>query len=99
MTTAKKIMAPKRKGKKQYTMVQFGLEGFEGEFTMPKIDLLPLGVSRSFGDGDINALMSFLYEHAPESAPAVDELSGEEVQEFMTKWADASGVEPEKSEA
>lgn len=99
MTAAKKSMGPKRKGKKQYSMVSFTLDEFDGEFTMPKIDLLPLGVSRSFGDGDINALMSFLYEHAPESAPAVDELSGEEVQEFMTKWADASGVEPEKSEA
>lgn len=99
MTAAKKIMAPKRKGKKQYTMVQFGMEGFEGEFTMPKIELLTLGVSRSFGDGDINALMNFLYEYAPESAPVVDDLAGDEVQEFMTEWSKASGVEPEKSEA
>ncbi|QUL79926.1 hypothetical protein [Brevibacterium sp. SMBL_HHYL_HB1] len=99
MTTAKKSMAPRRKGKKQYSMVSFELDGFEGEFTMPKIDQMPLGVGRKFENGDIDALMDFLYEYAEDSAPVVDDLSGEEVQDFMTAWAKASGVEVEKSEA
>lgn len=97
MTTAKKSIGPKRRNKKQYSLVSFELDGFEGEFTMPKIDQLPLGVSRSFGDGNVNTLMEFLYEYAPESAPVVDDLAGEEVQQFMDEWAKASGVDVEKS--
>lgn len=96
MATAKKSMSPKRKGKKQYAMVTFEFEGFDGEFTLPKLDSLPLGVAAAMNDSDVSKLMKFLYNNAPESADAVDELSGEEVGEFMQAWAEASGAEPGK---
>lgn len=96
MATAKKSMAPKRKGKKQYPMVTFEFEGFEGEFTLPQLDSLPLGVASAMNDSDVSKLMKFLHEYAPESASAVDELSGEEVGDFMKAWADSSGAEPGK---
>ena len=94
--TAKKSMAPKRVGKKQYPLVSFEFEGFEGEFTLPKLDSLPLGVAADLNAGGIGKLMSFLEKNAPDSAEAVEDLSGEEAEQFMQAWGSASGVEAGK---
>ena len=40
--------------------------------------------------------MSFLEKNAPESAEAVEDLSGEEAEQFMQAWGSASGVEAGK---
>lgn len=96
MAAAKKSIAPKRKGKKQYPMVSFELDGFDGEFTLPKLDALPLGVAAAMNDADVSKLMKFLHENAPDCADAVDELAGDEVGGFMEAWAKASGAEPGK---
>jgi len=96
MATAKKSMAPKRRGKKQYPLVSFELEGFEGEFTLPKLDALPMGVAAALNDSDLSKLLKFLNDNAPESAEAVEDLGGDEFGELMKKWSDASGVEAGK---
>ena len=94
MAAAKKTMSPKRKSKKQYSMVSFELDAFEGEFTLPKLGGLPLGVASALQGGDASKLMKFLAEYAPESVGAVEDLSDDEVEEFMKAWGDASGVQP-----
>lgn len=90
---AKKTMGPKRKGKKQYTMVSFEIEQFEGEFTLPKLDALPFGVASALQSGNGSKLVAFLTEHAPESAEAVEDLGGDEVEDFMKAWGKASGTD------
>lgn len=89
---AKKTMGPKRRNKKQYSMVSFELEAFEGEFTLPKLGSLPLGVASALQGGDGSKLMKFLAEYAPESVGAVEDLSDDEVEDFMKAWGEASGV-------
>lgn len=93
---AKKSIGPKRKGKKQYSLVSFELEQFEGEFTLPKMDTLPLGVASGLQSGSSAQLMKFLAEYAPESVGAVEELAPDEVEDFMKAWGDASGVDSGK---
>lgn len=95
--TARKSMAPKRKGKKQYPMVTFPFADFDGEFTLPQLDSLPLGVAAALRDGDIARLIAFIKDTAPECAEAVEDLSGDEAGAFMESWGDASGVESGKS--
>lgn len=90
--TTGKSMGPKRKGKKQYAMVSFELEQFEGEFTLPKLDSLPFGVASALQSGNGGKLVDFLTEHSPESAEAVEDLGGDEVEDFMKAWGKASGT-------
>ena len=92
-TPAKKSMGPKRKGKKQYPMVSFELDEFEGEFTLPKLDLLPFWVASALQSGNGGKLVEFLAKYAPESAEAVEDLAGDEVEGFMRAWGGASGVD------
>ena len=96
MAAVKKTIGPRRKGKKQYSMVSFELEGFDGEFTLPKLDSLPLGVATALQDGNGGKLMKFLGDYAPESAEAVEDLAGDEVEGFMKAWGDASGTDTPK---
>lgn len=92
-TPAKKSMGPKRKGKKQYPMVAFEFDGFEGEFTLPKLDVLPLGVAAALSDGELSRLISFLHEYAEDSADAFEDIASDEMESFMDAWSKASGVE------
>lgn len=92
-TAAKKTMGPRRKGKKMYSMVSFELDQFEGEFTLPKLDTLPFGVASALQSGNGGKLVSFLSEYAPDSAEAVEDLGGEEVEDFMKAWGKASGTD------
>lgn len=87
----RKSMAPKRKGKKQYPLVTFTFDAFDGDFTLPKLSALPLGVARGLANGDVNKLIDFLEENAPDYVEAIEDLSGEEAQEFMQLWAEAGG--------
>lgn len=98
MTTAKKTMGPKRKGKKQYSLVTFPFEPFEGDFTLPKVDSLPLGILAALDDGDLAKFLGFLKEYAPDSVEAVADISpDDEMQDFMAAWSKASGAETPKS--
>ena len=91
---AKKTMGPKRKGKKQYSMVDVKLTGWDGAFRLPKLDFIPLGVSSALSEGDVIKLIAFLHDNTdPETAAAVDDLGGDEAEELMESWAKASGVD------
>ena len=57
---ARKSMAPKRKGKRQYPLVDVNMTGWDGAFVLPKLDTLPLGISAKLADGDVIALVDFL---------------------------------------
>lgn len=91
--TAKKSMAPKRKGKKQFALVTFEFSDFEGEFTLPKLDTLPLGVAAGLREGDLSKLLKFIETNAPDCLDAVEDLSGDEAGEFMEAWSKASGID------
>lgn len=86
------MAGPKRKVAKKYTMVNFEVDGFEGEFVLPKLDSLPLGVASAVNDGDIFRLLQFIEETAPDMVDAVESLSGEEFEGFISAWSDGSGV-------
>ena len=90
---------PVRKMKKQFEMVTFPLEGWEGDFSLPKLDLLPLGVAADLNDGNVFALIDFLEANSPESTAAVKELSGDEIGDFMDAWGAASGADLGESAA
>ena len=93
-TTARKSMAPKRKGKRQYPLVDVSLPGWDGAFVLPKLDTLPLGISAKLADGDVIALVDFLRENTDkDTADAIDDLGGDEAEDLMEVWAKASGVE------
>ena len=94
---ARKSMAPKRKGKRQYPLVDVNMTGWDGAFVLPKLDTLPLGISAKLADGDVIALVDFLRENTnKETAEAIDELGGDEAEDLMEVWAKASGVELQK---
>ncbi|MCQ9367337.1 hypothetical protein NQ036_03630 [Brevibacterium sp. 91QC2O2] len=92
MATGRKTMSPKRKGEKQYPMVSFEMPDFDGEFTLPKLDTLPLGIVAALDTGSFGEFITFLDKHAPDSAPAVRDIAGEEVEVLMEHWSTASGV-------
>lgn len=94
MATAPKSKAPKRKGKKQYTLVTFEHSAFEGEFQIPSIKEIPIRVQRGISSQDLGPLIAFFEEYAPNAAEPFDDLSGEdESEEFFSKWAKASGAD------
>src|SRR5699024_11079363 len=99
MAAAKKTMGPKRKNAKQYAMVSFELDGFEGEFSLPKLDSLPFGVAAALQNGNGGKLVAFLEKYAPESAEAVEDLDGDEVEGFMKAWARRRGLTRESDSA
>src|SRR5690625_145835 len=91
-TPATDSMGRKPKRPKQYPMGSLELDEFEGEFTLPKLDLLPFGVASALQSGNGAKLVEFLAKYAPESAEAVEDLAGDEVEGFMRAWGGASGV-------
>lgn len=100
MTTsapAKKTMGPKRKGKKQYAQVTFPFEGFEGEFTLPKLGSVPIGVLSALDSGETEKFTKFLDDYAPGTSEAFMDLGGDELSDFMKAWSDASGDDTGKS--
>lgn len=94
---ARKTMAPKRKGKKQRQLVSFEFEGFEGDFTLPALANLPLGVASALTNGDVQRLIEFIRDATSEDmAAAVEAIEGDETEAFMQAWSDASGVDSGK---
>lgn len=86
---------PKRKkAKGKMPTVTFEVEGWEGDFTVPDLSALPVGVQRKLTSGDINPLVDSLGEFAA----VVDDMDNDEVQEFMEAWGKASNVDMGKSE-
>jgi hypothetical protein len=97
MTTAKKSMGPKRKGKKQYSLVTFKFEPFEGEFTMPKLGGVPIGILSALDEGEMAKFRKFLDEYAPGTSEAFMDMDSDELGDFMKEWSEASGDDTGKS--
>lgn len=88
--------APKRKVAKRYPRVQFTHELFDGEFDLPKMDSMPLGVVTGIGSGDLGKLIDFLHEYATDEVEAIESLGSDEMESFFEAWGNASGVEAPK---
>lgn len=98
-SSKKKKTGPKRRSKKQYRMVEFELDDFDGPFVLPDIAQVPLGVQRKVTKGDMDTLAKFLEQHAAEGVlDAFDDLGEDEVQTFIDRWGSASEVTGPKSE-
>ena len=84
---------PKRKAEKKVELVTFELEGFDGAFEVPSMKGLTLGVQRKLQAGDINPMIEALGDYAE----VVDDMTDEEVGQFMEAWSEASEVDSGKS--
>lgn len=84
----------KRKGAKRYDRVTFTLEAFEGTFDLPDFKQVPTGVQRKSMKGDLDALVDFLTANSSDDvAEAFDDMDQAESSDFMSAWAEASGVD------
>lgn len=95
MATAKKSMSPKRKGKKQYTLLHFEIEGFEGEFTAPPVQGV-MGRPRvitALQGGDFGPALEILADYDKPTSEVFADMDDEEQQLFFEAWSKASGVE------
>lgn len=91
--TVKKSKAPKRTGKKQYTLIHFEVEGFEGEFIAPQMEAMSKPkITMGLNDGNFGPLVELLKEHDEGTAEAYADMDGEEQQAFFSAWSKAAGV-------
>lgn len=88
-----------RKSKKRYTFVDFETEIFEGTFTFPSPEQLPLGVINSLESGITTKLVTWLEEAGvdKDAVKAFESLEGEELLDFMEAWRDGSLSVPKSS--
>lgn len=90
-----------RKQKKQYKMVTFESEIFEGEFKLPALENMPNGVPRSLGaNGDVaGKLPAWLADAGveEEAIEAIATLDSEEFSTFMEEWGKGSEITLPKS--
>lgn len=98
MAAAKKSKAPKRVGKKQYTLLHFEVEGYEGEFVAPQQSILAMPkVSMGMQEGDFRPLYEILKEHDEGTAEAFTEMDLDDQQAFFAAWSAAEGTDAKKS--
>ena len=98
MAATRKTKAPKRIGRKQYTLLHFQVEGFEGEFIAPQIDVLAKPkISMGMQEGDFRPLYTILHEHDDATAEVFIDMDGEEQQAFFAAWSEAGGTDSKKS--
>lgn len=87
----------KRKTQKRYPRVVFSQELFEGEFDLPKVDSIPMGVIAGLSEGNLGKVFTFLEDNASEDAvEAISSLGQDEFQDFFEAWSNASGVDGPK---
>lgn len=85
---------PVRKTEKRYEMVHFDLDFVEGEIELPSFKQVPTKVQRLSMKGDPDGLIEFLEKYAAEGvSDLLDDLDEGEVDQFMSSWAAASGVD------
>lgn len=91
-TKAKK--KPQRKAAKRYEIVRFTLDFIDGEIELPTFKQVPTKVQRKTLKGDPDYLVEFLETYGGEGvADLFDDLDDDEVELFMSAWANASGVD------
>lgn len=91
--TAKKSKAPKRIGIKQYTLLHFEVEGFEGEFVAPQIEAMSKPkITMGLNEGDFAPLVELLAEYDKGTSEAYADMDGEEQGKFFEAWSKAGGI-------
>lgn len=85
----------KRKQAKKYSLVEFEVDFIEGTFSLPSFKQVPVGVQRKSMTGDMDAMMTFIENHATDGTAvveALDDMDEEEIGTFLETWATASDV-------
>lgn len=89
-----------RKTAKQYTMVKFSTDIYEGDFTLPDQKHFTLGIAESLNKGDVGVLVEWLRDTVNVDEATIDDirdLDQEELQPFIEAWGKGSVVELGKS--
>ena len=98
MAAVKKSKAPRRVGKKQYTLLHFEVEGYEGEFTAPQIEAMAKPkITMGMNEGDFAPLYNLLKDYDEATAEAYADMDGEDQSKFFEAWSKAGGVDSSKS--
>lgn len=90
-----------RKKKAIYPMVSFTLPDVFGdaEFVLPETGAMPIGAQRAAMAGNVNPMFQTFKDAGvdDETIAALDELTGTEIDAFLTAWNNASPVSAGKS--
>lgn len=99
MSTAKKITRIARKEPAKPPRVQFEFELFDGQFVLPSMDAMPLGVVADLNEGDLSVLFDWVLANdgGDDAVEAIRSLTRDEFRDFRKAWGDASGVDPTAS--
>lgn len=99
-TTKKAAAKFARKAEKRYTWVEFESELFEGVFTLPSVDNLPLGISRKL-QADPAVIIDFFNEAGveEEALEAISEISLSELEGFINDWSKGETPLPKSSDS
>ena len=90
----------RRKQEKRYRMVDFEVEGFEGTFSLPDLNQVPLGVQRKLRKGDMDSFADFIGKYGGQDVlEAFDDMDAAEIELMFNAWNDASEIDLPKSEA
>lgn len=92
-------MAITRKNSRQFEMVRFESDLFDGQFELPALSSFDLKTQRHIMNNNVNPLFDLLREAGvPEDAlDAIDSLAGDEVSTFMKEWGAAGPIPAPKS--
>lgn len=93
MPTKKK---PTLKSGYKLSDVTFTVDAYDGEFTLPSTQDLPVGIIRRMNDSDQLAFLDFA---GKEYEDILEEMPGRVLDTFIGAWFKASGQELGESEA
>ena len=88
-----------RKNAKQYTMVSFSTDIYDGEFTLPDQKHMTVDLAASLNKGRVEKLLSWLEDAGvdAETIEAIADLEQGEVIDFIRDWGNGSVVDLPKS--
>ena len=90
MATPRKKLIPKRKGTHKVEEVSFELEGWDAPFVLPSMNKLTQKQQWAMKSGDIERLRN---DVIGDLADVIEDMTDDEVTEFMEAWAKVSGVD------
>ena len=90
MATPRKKLIPKRKGTHKVEEVSFELEGWDAPFVLPSMNKLTQKQQWAMKSGESERLRN---EVMGELADVIEDMTDDEVTEFTSEWAKASGVD------
>lgn len=88
-----------RKTEKTYQFVTFETELFEGEFSFPKFEHLPIRVVEALNTGDLQVATGWLRDAKvdPDQIEAFRDLDATELHDFISDWQKGQPVTLPKS--